>query len=556
MSGVSMGVDLQAIAFDHYQRYGAASAILSTLGCGDCRILEVGANRQRLLGEFLPKSSLLYTDIRVEGDEQDFVVADATALPFQSGEYGAVVSLDVLEHIPRELRAAAVSEMGRVAGDAVVIGCPTDEEWVVQADAAANDRWKELFGDDYEWLQEHRDYGLVNAAEVVSILEGQGLHVVVLTQGCATLWESLMGVHFMKVKFPELEGLSRAADRLYNTRVFAGDCVGPCYRTYFIGLRNAEKAQELRDWWVSRGASDDQAVGLLEQLASGLRELALRTLNSELEWAATADVAKSHAKDLEVATREWSATIQRLETAEADVAKVISEWKSTAEANAGLQAQIKEIKHEWEQTVALFKRAQQDALNASEGWRQTIDACRQKDEDLRVAVGEWQSTAELLRLSEQKAAEAEQGRMALAHQLEQREQELSVTEASDETSQAQRDHALALESLEELRRELMETKEALSASVDAVRSRDEEIGGALLARDTSESLREAVETEMCDLHARLEAKLMAAVLAQQEQSRQHAAAIKSFKLKAIGYGVTALCVAMTAAFMLGRLLAN
>lgn len=186
--------------------------------------------------------------------------------------------------------------MGRVAGDALVIGCPTDEEWVVQADAAANDRWKELFGHDYEWLQEHRDYGLVNAAEVVSILESQGLHVVVLTQGCATLWESLMGVHFMKVKFPELEGLSTAADRLYNTRVFAGDCVGPCYRTYFVGLRNAEKAQELRDWWVSRGASDDQAVGLLEQLASGLRELALRTLNSELEWAATADVAKSHAK--------------------------------------------------------------------------------------------------------------------------------------------------------------------------------------------------------------------------------------------------------------------
>lgn len=113
-----MGVDLQAIAFDHYQRYGAASAILSTLGCGDCRILEVGANRQRLLGEFLPKSSLLYTDIRVEGDEQDFVVADATALPFQSGEYGAVVSLDVLEHIPRETPCS-----GRVGNGARRRGC-------------------------------------------------------------------------------------------------------------------------------------------------------------------------------------------------------------------------------------------------------------------------------------------------------------------------------------------------------------------------------------------------------------------------------------------------
>ncbi|WP_184645210.1 class I SAM-dependent methyltransferase [Xanthomonas sp. 3307] len=519
-----MVVDLQAIAFDHYQRYGAASAILNTLGCGDCRILEVGANRQRLLGEFLPKASLLYTDIRVEGDEQDFVVADATALPFQSGEYGAVVSLDVLEHIPRELRAAAVSEMGRVAGNAVVIGCPTDEEWVVQADAAANGRWKELFGDDYEWLQEHRDYGLVNAAEVVSILQNQGLHVVVLTQGSATLWESLMGVHFMKVKFPELEGLSTAADRLYNTRVFAGDCVGPCYRTYFIGLRNAEKAQELRDWWVSRGASDDQAVGLLEQLASGLRELALRTLNSELEWAATADVAKTHAKDLEVATREWSATIQRLETAEADVAKAVAGWKSTAEANARLEAQVKEITHEWEQTVALFKQAQQDALSASEGWKQAVDACRQKDEDLRIALGEWQSTAELLRLSEQRAVEAEQGRIALVHQLEQGQQSfvaerqksasagegnVAGAEVADESSQAECDHAGATEFVDELRRELMKSRKALNASLDAIRGGDEEVGAASLGLDASESLREAVEKEMRDLQARLEIKLMA-----------------------------------------------
>ncbi|MCI2244997.1 methyltransferase domain-containing protein [Xanthomonas sp. PPL568] len=521
-----MGVDLQAIAFDHYQRYGAASAILSMLGRGDCRILEVGANRQRLLGEFLPKARLLYTDIRVEGDEQDFIVADATALPFQSGEYGAVVSLDVLEHIPRELRAAAVSEMGRVAGDVVVIGCPTDEEWVVQADAAANDRWKELFGDDYEWLQEHRDYGLVNAAEVVSVLESQGLHVVVLTQGSATLWESLMGLHFMKVKFPELEGLSTAADRLYNTRVFAGDCVGPCYRTYFIGLRDEEKVQELRDWWGTRGASDDQAVGLLGQLASGLRELALRTLNSEQEWAATADVANTHAKDLEVATREWSATIRRLEAAEADVAKATAGWKATAEANADLQAQIKEITHEWEQTVALFKRAQQDALNASEGWKQAVDACRQKDEDLRIALGEWQSTAELLRLTEQKAAEAERDRIALADQLEEtgresfvadrpsvvaaEERSVAGTEMNNESSQSERDHAVALGFVDELRRELMESKDALNASMDAIRSRDEETEAALLARDTSESLREAVEKEMRDLQARLEIKLMAA----------------------------------------------
>lgn len=56
----------------------------------------------------------------------------------------------------------------------------------------------------------------------------------------------------------------------------------------------------------------------------------------------------------------------------------------------------------------------------------------------------------------------------------------------------------------------MESRDALSASMDAIRSKDEEIGAALPARDTSGSLREALEKEMRDLQARLEIKLMAA----------------------------------------------
>lgn len=149
-----------------------------------------------------------------------------------------------------------------------------------------------------------------------------------------------------------------------------------------------------------------------------------------------------------------------------------------------------------------------------------------KDEDLRVALGEWQSTAELLRLTEQKAAEAERDRVALADQLEQTGRESFVAdrplsaaaeegsvagaEMSDESSQPEREHAAALEFVYELRRELMESRDALSASMDAIRSKDEEIGAALPARDTSGSLREALEKEMRDLQARLEIKLMAA----------------------------------------------
>lgn len=567
-----MGVDLHAIAFDHYQRYGAASAILQMLGHDASRILEVGANRQRLLGSFLPQAELLYTDIRAEGDEQDFIIADATALPFLPSAFDAVVSLDVLEHIPRELRIAAVSEMGRVATGAVVIGCPTDEEWVLQADAAANERWKELFEDDYEWLREHYEYGLVDAAEVVSTLENQGLHVVTLTQGNASLWESLMGVHFMKVKFPELEDLSEAADRLYNTRVFDGDHESQCYRTYFVGLRDGRHAQGVRDWWESRGAVDSQAKRVLEQLADGLRKIVIRTLHSEAEWAATALLAQANQRALEVATREWRATIDRLGVAEANAAEAALEWKATVETNTRLQAEIGKITREWEGSVVLFRRAQQDALAASEGWRQAVDACRQKDDDLKVATEGWQSTVDTLRLSEQKAEQAERGRQALECKLEQKVQEFANAErhwhaaieqaraaqadADERCLQKEREHGETLAALEVARTEFANISSVLKASRDVISLKDEEIRVAMQARDASEHRRQAVEHEKHELQVRLEGELENASLALLERARQHAHSLARLKRRGLICGAVVVCVAMAAGFALRRFLAG
>ncbi|PSD43537.1 hypothetical protein C7E23_18095, partial [Elizabethkingia anophelis] len=61
-------------------------------------------------------------------------LADATALPFPEQGFDAVVSLDVLEHIPAPLRAKAATEMARVAGRAVIVGFPPDQPWVRDAE--------------------------------------------------------------------------------------------------------------------------------------------------------------------------------------------------------------------------------------------------------------------------------------------------------------------------------------------------------------------------------------------------------------------------------------
>lgn len=299
---------LLEIPFDHYQRYGAATHLLQALDLPAPRVLEVGANRQRLLGQFLPQATFLYTDLHAEGDEKDFVVADATALPFPEQGFDAVVSLDVLEHIPAPLRAKAATEMARVAGRAVIVGFPPDQPWVRDAELDANGRWHELFGEDYVWLQEHKEFGLVDTTEIVAAFESAGMTVLRFGQGNAALWSSLMGAHFIKVKFPELEPLVSAADRLYNSRVFAGDHSDQPYREYCVAVRLQSDATRLQANPPFRSELDVEATALLTGLAGGLRDLAVRTANSEREWESTARLLDAYVTDLAVAKREWGAT--------------------------------------------------------------------------------------------------------------------------------------------------------------------------------------------------------------------------------------------------------
>lgn len=355
---------LLEIPFDHYQRYGAATHLLQALDLPAPRVLEVGANRQRLLGQFLPQATFLYTDLHAEGDEKDFVVADATALPFPEQGFDAVVSLDVLEHIPAPLRAKAAAEMARVASRAVIVGFPPDQPWVREAEVDANGRWHELFGEDYVWLQEHKEFGLVDTAEIVAAFEGAGMTVLRFGQGNATLWSSLMGAHFIKVKFPELEPLVSAADRLYNSRVFAGDHSDQPYREYCVAVRLPSDAARLQANPPFRADLDAEATALLSGLAGGLRELAARTANSEKEWESTARLLDAYIADLAVAKREWGATAAYAQRLQQGKDEADADWLQQRDQWQQAQLDWQQAERDWQQRQAVWQ-AQEQALEAS-----------------------------------------------------------------------------------------------------------------------------------------------------------------------------------------------
>lgn len=288
-----MKPELFDIPFDHYQRYAAAARLVEALGSGAASVLEVGANRQRLLGEFLPGHDMVFSDLE-DQDNHDgrFVQADASALPFADGAFDSAVSLDVFEHIPVELRAKAAAEMARVSRRMVVIACPLDRPWVHTAERDANQHWRDFVGGDYPWLEEHKDYGLVDPEVVERALAGAGWTVLRFGHADARLWASLMGAHFLKEALPELGPLVTAADQLYNHSVFAGDRSDQAYREFFVAVRNKRDLDAVSTSMPLSGVSDPASKRLLESLSATLHNVVGRVRHAESEWSATAQLVR------------------------------------------------------------------------------------------------------------------------------------------------------------------------------------------------------------------------------------------------------------------------
>ena len=448
-----MNPALLEIPFDHFQRYSTGAGILAALGFDRSRILEVGANRQRLLGQFLTQASLLYTDVQSEGDERDFVVADATQLPFERGSFDAVISLDVLEHIPRPQRDMAIAEMARVARGVVVIGCPLDMPWVHAAEADANGFWRELFGDDYEWLAEHKENGLVDADAVVSALECSGMQVMRVGHGEPALWASLMSLHFAKVKFPELEPLVEAVDRVYNGRVSPGDTGEHSYREYFIAVRPGCDVGGLELVNRISGSTEDEAISVLKGIASGVRSFALRAHGTEVDWAETARAMESCSTDLVKAKAGWTSSVRLFEECNTDLAEAKAGWSSSAHLFQECSAALADTKADLVCNALLLEKCRADLAEATSGWASSAQLVRDCSADLEKAKAEWSMTAKLLAVQ--------------ATATEQAEKKLAEVTGSLAGSQVE---------LESTARDLTVAKHEWAATADLLRKRESDLG--------------------------------------------------------------------------------
>lgn len=229
-------------SFDRYGRYGAiVRALRANLGDGPIRVLDVGDTAGHLQA-FDSGLSVVGIDLNLAAERLgDPVIAraDGTQLPFADGAFDAVVSSDVLEHVPPSSRPAFLAELRRVSGGLVVVAAPFDTPGVAGVEELVRRYALLSSGIKQAQLDEHQENGLPDLDATIEALS-DGAKVAVQGDGHLWDWLVVMVLRFQLEARPALEPLEAGYDMLYNLSLADRSVLPPYYRHLVIARVDGE----------------------------------------------------------------------------------------------------------------------------------------------------------------------------------------------------------------------------------------------------------------------------------------------------------------------------
>lgn len=164
-------------------------------------ILEVGAGAHANLADYLKADDIVFLDLdlpnEVLGDSR-FVIGDATNLSYDEGSFDFVIALDVIEHIPVEHRKRFIENINRVAKIGVILSAPH-----YSVKSPFEDELLKMFyhlcGTETPiWIDEHIDCTLPTKAEIVSLVEQQGISTESILAFCGVKRELMSKMLIME----------------------------------------------------------------------------------------------------------------------------------------------------------------------------------------------------------------------------------------------------------------------------------------------------------------------------------------------------------------------
>jgi len=168
-----------------------------------------------------------------------FVQASALALPFPQSAVECVISLDMLEHVPLELRHQVLIELLRVAQREVILGFPCGKS-AQESDAFLYRLCQRLRLSTPEWLAEHMQYEFPDEAQVVKAIRVVGMPFGVMRNEGLLFHKVFVGLHLI---ISHLQGRTAGNQALVTSarlmtrlvgRLTAACSWGGSYRRIFI----------------------------------------------------------------------------------------------------------------------------------------------------------------------------------------------------------------------------------------------------------------------------------------------------------------------------------
>lgn len=311
-------------SFDRYSRYGAiARCLRATLGAGTHRVLDIGdsAGYLRTFDDDLVVTALdlSLTPAPLSGASR--VQGDGTSLPFPDECFDAVVSSDVLEHVPQPQRSAFLAELHRVTRDLMVLAAPFDTAGVAGVEELVRRYALLATSRPQEQLDEHRDNVLPDLSDTEGTVRGLFGDATVIGNGNLQDWLVMMLLKHQLMGRPALQPLLDGADVAYNLTLAPRDAVGPYYR-HLVAARRAGKVDPGTPP-DDRGAALDPAVVLGAIISANLTEVvrqdAVPRLDNLVNRAAAQETQLNKALEALEAQAALAARLEAIETSLGDV---------------------------------------------------------------------------------------------------------------------------------------------------------------------------------------------------------------------------------------------
>jgi len=156
-------IELLVGPYDRYERHLVVSRLLrKALGAAQAgvRVLDVGG-RSALLEQFTP-----YRVISINTDGTSDLRGSGNALPFKDNSFAAAVSMDTLEHLPKEVRLPFIRECLRVARRCTIIAAPLGSEGHREYEQRLDRLYRSVHGEPHLYLREHLLHGLPELDEL------------------------------------------------------------------------------------------------------------------------------------------------------------------------------------------------------------------------------------------------------------------------------------------------------------------------------------------------------------------------------------------------------